>query len=265
VSFRPGSRDGVQRKTIQVETNDPSAANLVLEVSAHVEVALAVSPPGIMFPAFAGSSGSAQPQYARLSGSQAASVNVTSIECPNKLISVEVNRSGFDGDPGRQVKFSVRPGMPAGRFRERVVLRTDSATVPELSVFVTGEALGAISVTPRHLSLGTIQPGAPVRKLVRLQATQPGYAFRVADVQTSGGGITAELVTVTPGSAYEIAVGLAEGFSGPVVRGEIVITTDDASQGPITVRVFGRIASGNIQGMPAQPFRPAGTAPATTR
>jgi hypothetical protein len=247
----------VQKKSIQVETNDPAAANLVLEVSAKVEVALAVSPASVVFPAFAGSAGSAQPLYARISGSQSASANIISVECPSKLISVEVNRSGFDGDPGRQVKFSVRPGMPVGRFRERVVLKTDSATVPELGVYVTGESLGAISVTPRHLSLGTIQPGAQVRKVIRLQSTQPGYSFRVVGVKSTGEGITAEPVTVTPGSRYEVAVGLAEGFAGPVVRGEIVITTDDRDQGPITVRVFGRFAAASMKSIPEQPFKPA--------
>jgi hypothetical protein len=167
-------------------------------------------------------------------------VNVTSIECPNKLISVEVNRSGFDGDPGRQVKFSVLPGMPIGRFRERVVLTTDSEKVPSLSLFVTGEVQGAISVTPRHLSLGTMQAGAPVRKTIRLQSTQPEAAFRVLDVKSTVEGMTTELVTVTPGREYQIAIGLAKGFIQPVVRGEIIITTDNRDQGTISVRVFGR-------------------------
>ncbi len=238
----------MQKKTIQVETNDPAAANLVLEVSAHVEVALAISPASLVFPDFAASAGSAQPLYARITGSQSATAKITAIECASRLINVEVNREGFDGDPGRQVKFSVRPGMPAGRFRERVVFKTDSTTAPELSLSVTGEALGPISVTPRHLSLGTIQPGVPVRKVIRLQSTQPGYSFRVVDVKSTGEGITAELVTLAQGSRYEIAVGLAEGFSGPVVRGEIVITTDDKDQGPITARVFGRIVKMPVPG-----------------
>gem|GEM_PF-949765 len=246
MTFRPASRDGQQKKTVQVETNDPAAANLVLEVSAKVEVALAISPASIVFPAFTGASGSAEPLYARISGSQSPSVNISGVECSNKLISVEANPGGFDGDPGRQVKFTVLPGMPIGRFRERIVLTTDSDKVPELSLFVMGEVLGPISVTPRHLPLGTIQAGTPVRKIIRLQSTLPDGAFRVVDVKSTVEGLTTELITVTPGSEYKIAVGLAEGLSRPVIRGEIIITTDNKEQASIPVRVFGRT-------LPAQP------------
>jgi hypothetical protein len=257
VSFKPGSREGVQKKTILVETNDPAAQNLNLEVRATVEMVLAISPAAIVFPPFAGSAGSAQPLYARISGSQSASTNITGVECSAKLISAEVNRSGFDGDPERQVKFSVLPGMPVGRFREQVVLATDNEKVPTLSLFVTGEVLGAISVTPRHLPLGTIQPGTPVRKIIRLQSAQPDLAFRVVNVKSTVEGLTTELITVTPGKEYQVAVGLAEGFSQPVIRGEIIITTDVKDQATIPVRVFGRISSGNMRSMPGQPLKPS--------
>jgi len=240
----------VQKKTIQVETNDPAAPNLNLEVRATVELVLAISPASIVFPAFAGAKGSTEPLYARISGSQSASASITAVECPSKLISVEVNRSGFDGDPDRQVKFSVLPGMPIGRFRERVVLTTDSDKVPSLSLFVTGEVLGAISVTPRHLPLGTIQAGTPVRKIIRLQSTQPDSEFRVVDVKSTVKGLTTELTTITPGREYQVTVGLAEGFSQTVIRGEIIITTDDKDQTNIAVRVFGRTL----------PARPSGQA-----
>jgi len=230
-------------------------------VRATVEMVLAISPATIMFPAFTGASGSAQPLYARISGSQSAEVSITAVECANKLLSVEVNRSGFDNDPGRQIKFSVLPGMPIGRFRERVVLATDSDKVPSLSLFVMGEVLGPISVTPRHLPLGTIQAGTPVRKIIRLQSEQPESGFRIVDVKSTVEGMTTELITVKPGSQYQIAVGLAEGFFQPVIRGEIIITTDNKDQATIAVRVFGRISTADMRNMPAQPLKPAGAAP----
>jgi len=243
VSFRPGSREGVQKKSILVTTNDPSARDLQLEVRASVEVVLAASPSAVVFPAFASSSGSANPVYARLTGTESSTANIVAVECANKLVSVEVKRDGFDGKAERQLKFSIGPGMPVGRFREQVVLKTDSAKVGTLNLFVMGEVLGAVSITPRHLPLGTLNPGEPVRKLITLRATGSDVRFRVLGVKSSIEGITTELIEVAPGKEYQVAVGLAEGFAPPVIRGEIRITTDVPEQKTISVRVFGRTSA----------------------
>lgn len=213
---------------------------------------LAINPVTIVFPAFASSSGSLQPRYARLTGSQSATVNIESFACANKLISVEFNRSGFDGDATRQVKFSVGPGMPVGRFRERVQVKTDSAEAGTLAVFVTGEVLGAVSVSPRHLPLGTIRPGTTVTRHITLRSTREDITFNVLQVSSTVEGLDTELTETVPGKEYLIAVSAAESLDRPVIRGEILITTDVPNQQIIKVRVFGRIQKESPRGRPAR-------------
>ncbi len=242
---------------MQVETNDTTARNVQLEVSATVEILLTITPAAIVFPAFIGSGGSTEPLYARLSGSKSASVKIISTESANKLINIEINQKGFDADPTRQIRFSVRPGMAVGRFREQVVFKTDNTSVPALNVNVMGEVTGTITVNPLQLPLGTLTPGSTVRKTIQLQSAAEAFTFNVVEVSSTVEGMTTELITVTPGKEYQVVVSLPEGSKQSIIRGQIVIKTDDPDQGIITVRVFGRAVRQPVQVQPVMPVEPA--------
>ena len=119
------------------------------------------------------------------------------VETANKLINVEVNKSGFDDDPSRQIRCSVQPGMPVGRFRERVILKTDNSSVPSLKMDITGEVTGNIIVTPLHLPLGTITSGHTISKTINLKSARDEYTFNVLEVSSTVKEIATELITVT--------------------------------------------------------------------
>jgi hypothetical protein len=250
---------------VQVETNDTTALNIQVEVNATVKVALAIQPSTIVFPAFISSVGSTEPLYAGITGSESASVSILSVESANKLIKVEVSKSGFDDNPIRQIRFSVQPGIPVGRFRERVVLKTDNTSVPELIVYVMGEVTGTINVSPKHLPLGTITPGSTVRKTIQLQSAAEAFTFNVLEVSSTVEGMSTELITVTPGKEYQVIVSLPEGSKQTIIRGQIVIKTDDPDQRIITVRVFGRAARQPVQAQPVMPVEPAATGGSTVQ
>jgi len=236
----------LQKKSILVVTNDPSARKLRLEVGATVEVVLAISPSTIVFPSLSASIGSQQPRYARLIGSQSSTVNIESVQCASKLIHVELSRGGFESNPSRQLRVSVKPGMPVGRFRERVVVKTDNEKVGVLTLFVMGEVQGPVSVSPRHLPLGTIRPGTTVTRHITLRSTREDMTFKVLQVSSTVEGIITKLTEKVPGREYLIAVSLPEGLNRRVIRGRIMITTDIPEQKTIAVRVFGRRAGSTV-------------------
>jgi hypothetical protein len=218
-----------------------------------VEVLLAISPETIDFQAFTGKDGSSEPLYARFTGSESASVTILSAESVNKLINVEVNKNGFNDDPARQIRFSVQPGMPVGRFRERVIFKTDNTSIPELRMDIRGEVTGNIIVTPRHLPLGTITPGSTISKTISLKSAHDEYSFKVLNVSSTVKEIATELITVTKGKEYRINVSLPDGTTHPIVRGEIVIKTDDKDQESVSVQVFGRSAPVSLKNGPGKP------------
>ena len=214
---------------------------------------LAITPETIDFPAFTGKDGSREPLYARLTGSVSASVSILSAESANKLVKVEVNKTGFDDDPTRQIRFSVQPGMPVGRFRERVIFKTDNTSVPALSMDVMGEVTGSIIVTPRQLPLRTITPGSTISKTISLKSARDEYTFNILNVSSTVKEIATELITVTKGKEYMIKVSLPDGTANPIVRGEIVIKTDDKDQESISVQIYGRAAPVPQNNRPGKP------------
>ena len=207
-----------------------------------MEVVLAITPETINFSSFTSKDGSGEPLYARFTGSESASVSILSAESANKLVKVEVNKTGFDDDPTRQIRFSVQPGMPVGRFRERVVFKSDNTRVPALNVYVMGEVTGSIIVTPRQLPLGTITSGSTISKTISLKSARDEYTFNILNVSSTVKEIATELITVTKGKEYMIKVSLPDGTAHPIVRGEIVMKTDDKDQESISVQVYGRTA-----------------------
>ena len=212
-----------------------------------------MNPGTIVFRDITAKDGSREPVYARLTGSASASVQILSIESENKLINVEVNKSGFGGDPARQIKFSVKPGMTIGRFRERVVLKTDNTSVTALNMNIIGEVTGNIIVTPRHLPLGTITPGKTVSKTISLKSTRDNYTYNVLDVSSTIKEIATELITVTKGKEYKIIVSLPDGTPQPIIRGDIVMKTDDSDQESISVQVYGRSAPLSVNNKSGKP------------
>jgi len=239
VTFKPSLKEGVQKKSILVVTNDPTAKNLRLKVSASVEMMLAIKPARIVIPQFIGKDGSTEPLYAQFTGTKSNAVNIVSIKSANKLLDIEIDKEGFDGDTARQIKIKVLPGMPVGRFREKVIFKTDNTSVPTLQLYVMGESIGNIMVSPRNLPLGRISPESTTRKTIRLRSANDTFTFNVADVSSTVEEIATELITVTPGKEYQVVVSLPDGTPNPIIRGNIIIKTDSEEQKIITVRVFG--------------------------
>jgi hypothetical protein len=236
----------VQSKTINVTTNDPSNRQLKLKVSAQVEMILAIEPATVNFPDFNASEGSQESLYARLSGTESGETTIVSVESNNKYLDVEVEPGGFDGDPARQIRFTLKPGMPAGRFRDRVIFKTDNKNVSTLNLYVRGEALDNIAVDPKHLPLGMITLDQAIAKTIRVYSTTDSFTFNITDVKNTVQGLQTELKTITPGKEYTIVCSMVKGDLPPIIKGEIVITTDDTAQNSVTVRVFGRFNTGPV-------------------
>lgn len=202
---------------------------------------LAIEPATINFPKVNAAEGSQKPLYARLSGTESGETKIVSVESKNNYLDVEVEPDGFEDDPASQIKFTLKPGMPVGRFRERIIFKTDNKSVSTLNLYVRGEALGNIDVDPKHLPLGMITTDKAIDKTIRVYSTTDSFTFKITDVKSTVQGLQTELKTITPGKEYTITCSIEKGDLPPIISGEIVITTDDKAQASITVRVFGRL------------------------
>jgi hypothetical protein len=195
------------------------------------------------------------PYYVSLTGSDVDKVKISSIKSENQFIKVETNSKGYENDKNKKIKVTVLPGLKVGRFREKVIVYTDHASVKELTFYVHGEVIGNINVTPKYLSFGTIAEGKSAEN--KISVTARGDAkFKILGVQSPMPEVETKVETVKKGKEYVVTVRLKEDFKGDVVKGNIIIQTDDEEEDKIEVRVYGRrpIPSAKTEGQtPAAP------------
>jgi len=240
VTFKTGSgRGGKLEKTITVTTNDPAQQTVSLKVSTEVKVVLAAEPNRLSFGQI--KKGGEAVRYAALTGSYKESVKITSVESNNQYLKVDTNLKGFENDKQKQIRVSLRPGMKIGRFNERVILHTDHKAVKDLTLYVMGEIVGNIVVTPNFLHFGMFEHGKSVERLITVRATADN-TFKVLEIKSTVPEVVTGLETVQPGKEYRIRATLKENFTGDILRGQLLIKTNDKDQGMIEVNVFGRVA-----------------------
>lgn len=240
VTFKTGSsRGGKLEKTITVTTNDPGQQTIRLKVSAEVKVVLDTNPSRLSFGQI--KKGGEAVRYAALTGSDKDSVKITSVESNNQYLKVDTNLKGFESDKQKQIRVSLRPGMKIGRFNERVILHTDHKERKDLTLYVMGEIVGNIVVTPNFLHFGMFEHGKSIERIITVRAAADN-TFKVLEIKSTVPDVVTGLETVRPGKEYRIRATLKESFAGDILRGQLLIKTNDKDQGMIEVNVFGRVA-----------------------
>jgi uncharacterized protein DUF1573 len=140
-----------------VGTNDPDSPSVDLSVVGKIVDAVEVDP-------------SESVNFAEISAEepQRRTVAIVSTDRPDlKLTKLKSSRPDLivaDAKPmgpeelkrrnarsGYEVTVEVKPGMPPGRFSEKVMVETDHPERPELDLAVVGQAYGPISVVPSRL------------------------------------------------------------------------------------------------------------------
>jgi len=225
------------QKSITVTTDDPQYPEYRLSVSTDVEVAFAMSQPNLNLGRV--KAGTSQVYYLSLVGSDRDKNKITAITSTHKIIDAELNQAGFDNDPYKKLKITLHTDIPIGRAYDRVTLETDHPQVPKLYVTITGDIVGDIMVEPNYLSFGVFDPSVENVRQVRLAASGT-TTFKVIGVQPPMEGLETEIKTVAEGKIYEVKLTAKPGFTSPIIRGNLLIQTDNQKQPEIKINVTGR-------------------------
>ncbi|MEI6128247.1 MAG: hypothetical protein WCQ99_17000 [Pseudomonadota bacterium] len=178
-------------------------------------------------------------RYAALTGDDKDKVQITSVESSNQFVKVATNIKGFENDKQKQIKVTVLPGMKTGRFNEKITLHTDHKEAKDLPLYLMGEILGTIAVTPNFINFGMLEKGKSVERVITLKAASEA-AFKVLEIKATIPDIVTGLETVEAGKEYRVHATLKENFAGEILRGQIVIKTNDKDQQTIEINAFGR-------------------------
>ncbi|HUT94048.1 MAG TPA: DUF1573 domain-containing protein, partial [Thermoguttaceae bacterium] len=184
------------KQTAQILTNDPERPRLTLTIQGRVTVAARAVPSEVLFNGVtAGESGSAT---VRVFGFRSEPLEITGHELAQADTSdyFEVTYEPLPSDEvseeegatsGCRVKVTLKPGLPVGAFKQKIVLKTSSKEVPRIGVPIEGTVTGEISIVGKGwrredgiLHLGSIrsQEGAERTLFIRaggLHANEVSY------------------------------------------------------------------------------------------
>jgi hypothetical protein len=138
------------------------------------------------------------------------------------------------GQVGYQVKVTLKPDATPGPLKSVVYLKTNDPNALLVPIFVEGNVLSPLSVSPAFMSLGTVKPGEPLTRRVSVSGKKP---FRVLGVEGAAevtlGGEAAE----TAAAAQTVTLKIVPGQAGPF-KYEVKIKTD-LQEAPVIVTVEG--------------------------
>lgn len=241
---------GPFRQTATIVTNDPNRREVALLVTGRFAGPVGVAPSQLVF----GSLGAdrAATAEARLFSYLDEPLEITGCELSNpqnakyfdvswEPLSAEQVREEGEARGGYSLRITVRPGLPVGGFRQRIVLKTNSNTVPTVEIPVQGLVVSDVSIVGRGwssragvLTMGTINSregttwplmivvrGAhakdvklqPIRTVPDLLEVELGPARYIADKSIS---VTRLTIRIPPGSRPATHLKPEEGKAGQI-------------------------------------------------
>ncbi len=178
--------------------------------------------------------------YVYLFGLDMDTVKITSVKSDSTYIETEINNNGFQNRKNCRVKVTLNPGLKVGKFRSILTLYTDHPEVKELSLVLMGEIVADISISPKYVIFGAFKRGQPVQKIIKLRA-RPGKVFEIMGVSCSEPAVVMNIKTVKEGSEYNIKAVVGKDFNKKLLKGEIIIKTDNEKQKNIKLEIFGNM------------------------
>lgn len=238
VKFDTTGFTGEKLKTVRLYTNDVEDGTAVVTLRGSVQSEVAVDPLRVYFGEV---QKGATPSKSFVVGATAGS-GIEILQVASRSSNLELSTQEFnDGKrKGKQVVVSLRPGIPIGNFRGRVVVRTSSKRDPIVNVNVFAKVTGDFEMTPLDASFGLVEaPNLPhaVRTVQLKNRTAQPIAIRAVDTENPQ--VTATLRTLTAGNLYEVEISLLSEVPG-VVRSRVKVLTDspDPEQQTIEIPVY---------------------------
>lgn len=206
---------GAFRQSATLTTNDPARPEVTLRVAGRFVTAVRAVPSDLVFSQVLADRPATG--EVRLYGYTPEPLKVTewkladSATAPYFDVAVEpLAPDQLREEPGAQsgvrLRATVKPGLPAGLFRQRLLVATNSKLAPTLEIPITGAVRGDLSIVGRgwddqrgRLSMGAVSRrtgGAQTLRLVVRGPHAKQVAFHVARVVPEW--LAADLGTTTP-------------------------------------------------------------------
>ena len=201
VTFDTNHRGGDNKKTISIQSNDPSNPRAELEIRAKVETLLSFEPAFVRLnPEF----GKQQVSEAWLTGKLKDQAKLKIIPpTDEKDVTIELAEKKIEGAPPTQgLRFTVM-GKKVGFGNGNLTVETGLPKPDKLQVGYHWTVAGNIQVVPAQLYFSSHSTGSNER-VIRVSSRKPDFKLREAKI--SSGPFTAKISVPDAGVGYEVHV-----------------------------------------------------------
>ncbi len=214
---------GPHRATITVTFDQPSYAQVQLDVAAYIHQEVLFDPDFIALGDVDQGVGAEGKIIVYRAGRSDWTVRAAESSNPHLTCRV-VERARQDNQVWYELRVRLDKSAPCGSIKDHVILLTNDAEAPQIPVTVEGQVVAKVNVSPSSLFLGTLQPGEKTTRKVVVWSKEP---FRI----TSMAGDPASFQLTAPEKqpakrVYVVPVTFIAGSDRGRVVKTIHITTD---------------------------------------
>lgn len=194
MSFRTQHYVGPVTKRIRVLSNDAVEPSLEIKVKVDVSEGVVVDPAYFYFGYVEAGTAPSLTIKVQWKDGVGTPFELTSSEAPG--LDVDVTTKKFDTAPwhGYEVTTTFRKPPPIGRASGTVILRTNSADSPRITVTLTADVSGKIWVDRREVSLGLLPQGKERTVMVGCHAAKPGIDLGTVTAKARSGRVIVRAV-----------------------------------------------------------------------
>lgn len=157
-------------------------------------------------------------------------LHVTGIQAPAH-IKVRTERAA--SNVVRLVTSVTAPGV-GGQYWDKIVLHTDDAAQPEITLHASYKAVGLYTISPPEINFGVMNSSQAAQRSVRVRGPRSA-SLRVL-VAPPGAKVT--LRSLPTGECLINTVYRAQGGKSQVTAGKIVLATGNSQQPRITIPLY---------------------------
>lgn len=222
VRFNTKSFLGERGATITVTIDEPSFAEIQLQVRGYIRSDVVFTPGTVDFGSLVAGDGGAAKLDVAYAGSE--DWQIVDVRSANQFLEVELDETTrSSGQVGYHMLVHLKAGAPAGILQDQLAIVTNDNGGEVLLLPVEGQITSPLTVSPASLFLGALKPGETVKKRLVVRGSKP---FRILKVQCDDPRCAFDAVATEPKSLHFVNLTFAATAQTGEISKVIRIETD---------------------------------------
>jgi hypothetical protein len=235
VGFDSTGRQGGQDQTVHVHSNDPISPVVQLRIGGVIKpIRLPISVRSLHFGTVKKRADARREFSIKDPGD--GSLVVNEVTCDSPFVNVSLACS-VSKPLVYLVKAAVQLGAPIGELKCKITVRTNHSKEPVVEVPVTADVTGDVEAFPNIFFLGLLKKGQRASKTISLSTTSD-EPLTIRKIDAPFDYVVVEAVPDIPDKKYTLTATLKETAPLGLIKGEVVIHTNDQDQREITLPVY---------------------------